>query len=105
MEVANMSTSQRTFDQVKSILGKLGRNIDQLREQRLGPTPAVAGVPIGVAPVTSVAATPRIGAQQPNAGLPNSTQLTPDTTLIGGAAPSPTTPGQAKWGRAQPIRD
>lgn len=100
-----MSTSQRTFDQVKSILGKLGRNIDQLREQRLGPAPVVAGVPIGVVPVTSVAATPRIGVPQPTTPLPTSTLLTPDTTIIGADATAPTTPGQAKWGRAQPIRD
>lgn len=36
-----MSTSQRTFDQVKSILGKLDRDIDAARQKRLQtrPTP------------------------------------------------------------------
>jgi hypothetical protein len=31
-----MSTSQRTFNQVKSILTKLDRSIDEARAQRLG---------------------------------------------------------------------
>lgn len=35
-----MGPSDRAFNQVKAILGKLDRNIDQLREQRT--TPAVA---------------------------------------------------------------
>jgi hypothetical protein len=30
-----MSTSQRTFDQVRSILGKLDRDIDAARQKRL----------------------------------------------------------------------
>jgi hypothetical protein len=39
-----MSTSQRTFDQVKSILGKLDRCIDAARERRLHAVgPAVVG--------------------------------------------------------------
>lgn len=34
-----MSTSQRSFDQVKSILGKLDRDIDAARNRRLGDAP------------------------------------------------------------------
>jgi hypothetical protein len=34
-----MGPSEKSFNQVKSILGKLDRNIDQLRAQRLNPTP------------------------------------------------------------------
>ncbi len=40
-----MSTSQRTFEQVKSILGKLDRDIDAARQKRLQarmPQPAAA---------------------------------------------------------------
>lgn len=49
-----MSTSQRTFDQVRSILGKLDRDIDAARQKRLqtrmpqpapiAPSPAMPGV-------------------------------------------------------------
>jgi len=35
-----MSTSQRTFNQVKSILGKLDQRIDSLRAARSTPVPA-----------------------------------------------------------------
>lgn len=35
-----MSTSQRTFNQVKSILGKLDQRIDSLRAARSNPIPA-----------------------------------------------------------------
>jgi hypothetical protein len=41
-----MGPSNRAFNQAKSILGKLDRSIDQLREQRnAGPVPAAASVP------------------------------------------------------------
>ncbi|MGH7131155.1 MAG: hypothetical protein ACREJO_04330 [Phycisphaerales bacterium] len=40
-----MSTSQRTFDQVKSILGKLDQRIDALRERR-NTDPVIAAVPV-----------------------------------------------------------
>jgi hypothetical protein len=47
-----MSTSQRTFEQVKSILGKLDRDIDAARQKRLQarmPQPAAAGPAIPAA--------------------------------------------------------
>ena len=36
----NMGPFEKSFNQVKAILGKLDRNIDQLREQRRNPAPA-----------------------------------------------------------------
>jgi hypothetical protein len=39
-----MGPSEKAFNQVKSILGKLDRNIEQLREQRKTPAPAAAAV-------------------------------------------------------------
>ena len=52
-----MGTSDKSFNQVKNILGKLDRNIDQLRAQRLSPTPATA--PFGVATQASSVPTNR----------------------------------------------
>lgn len=48
-----MSTSQRTFDQVKSILGKLDRDIDAARQKRLQtrPTPPAMAASGGAAMV------------------------------------------------------
>lgn len=53
-----MSTSQRTFEQVKSILGKLDRDIDAARQKRLqtrNPAPVVGSAP---APAARTLATP-----------------------------------------------
>lgn len=41
-----MSTSQRTFEQVKSILGKLDRDIDAARQKRLQTRPAPAATAV-----------------------------------------------------------
>ncbi|MBC7836041.1 MAG: hypothetical protein H7Y88_13225 [Phycisphaerales bacterium] len=47
-----MSTSKQTFDQVKNILGKLDRNIEDARARRLrGLMPATAALIPAVAPV------------------------------------------------------
>ena len=47
-----MGPSDRAFNQVKAILGKLDRNIDALREQRTTPVVApVAGTNSTVVPV------------------------------------------------------
>lgn len=52
-----MSTSQRTFEQVKSILGKLDRDIDAARQKRLQtrtPSPiAAAPAPIAARPLAT----------------------------------------------------
>ncbi len=41
-----MGPSEKTFNQVKAILGKLDRSIDQLRQQRSTPAPALATGPV-----------------------------------------------------------
>lgn len=86
-----MSTSQRTFDQVKSILGKLDRDIDAARErrlqQRLMPVPQVGQAAAYVAPVVSPV-------------MP-SVRTAPAST----AAPLPANdPGRSGYGRARPLR-
>ena len=48
-----MGPSEKSFNKVKSILGKLDRNIDQLRAQRLNPSPATTPF---AAPATAVPA-------------------------------------------------
>ncbi|MFN0010645.1 MAG: hypothetical protein ACKVS8_03270 [Phycisphaerales bacterium] len=119
-----MATSQKAFDQVKNILGRLDRNIDSLREQRTGGSPNTTGS--GAAsngatghgpgngqhgPVTNGVASPalvsgpRFAADQliglpkvtPPSG-PNGTQpLTP-------FSPQPNQAPRSPWGRAQPLR-
>lgn len=70
-----MSTSQRAFQQVRSILEKLDRRIDEAREARLHPHPAPAEA--------QPAPTARPGAQD--------------------AAPIPAPSAQPTHGRARPI--
>lgn len=41
-----MSTSERTFNQVKAILGKLDQSINQAREKRLHADPPTTGKPV-----------------------------------------------------------
>lgn len=79
--------SQRSFDQVKNILGKLDRNIDAARQRRLqGPIPIAAPIPL---PVT---AAPRPAFVTPAA------PMTPMPTF--GTA----TPLRSVYGRATPMR-
>jgi len=40
-----MAPSEKSFNQVKNILGKLDRSIDQLRQERTHPMPAIAAIP------------------------------------------------------------
>lgn len=80
-----MGQSQRSFDQVKSILGKLDRNIDAARSRRLQDhTTPPAAAPV---PAPSV--------------------LQPAPALIASpvpTAPSPVPSGRSPFGRAQPMR-
>lgn len=69
-----MSTSERTFNQVRAILSKLDRSIDEARERRTHP-PA--------------AAVPQAPAPQPATVQP--------------AAPSPAPASNSQYGRAQPL--
>jgi len=65
-----MSTSQRTFNQVKSILGKLDQRIDSLRASRTSPVPAalIGGDRlIGQAVTPAPAATPVFSSPPPAA--------------------------------------
>ena len=71
-----MASSGKSFDQIKAILGKLDRQVDEARTKRLGITPAPAGA--------STPAPTRLG-QAP-------------------AAPSePTSERRSKYGRAKPL--
>lgn len=82
-----MSTSDRTFNQVKAILGKLDRAVDEARSRRTTPPqpkPAPALTPSAPAATTTIAQ-----------AQPAETQL-PATGTTG-------RPG-SQYGRAQPIR-
>lgn len=68
-----MRPSEKSFDQVKNILGKLERNIDELRSRRQSPdlTPAPAPAPVNQ-PIPSSPARPGQPAAQPAAQRANS---------------------------------
>ncbi len=72
-----MGTSERSFNQVKSILGKLDRSISEARDRRTrGPVPSPAQeVPSPATPVPPTNSTP---------------------------SPAPT-PGKSGYGRATPL--
>jgi hypothetical protein len=86
-----MGTSERTFDQVKSILGKLDRNIDVARSRRLHED---SPVPV---PSTPVRSSPMTGNNGQTIGGPATSVPVPATTT----APMPSKSG---FGRAQPLR-
>lgn len=93
-----MSTSQRTFDQVKNILGKLDRNIDDARarrmQDRLPNQPAMASLPT---------ATP----SAPPMPIPMPTSNAGPGALAPLPQPVPTTNGtspRSPFGRATPMR-
>lgn len=85
-----MNSAQRSFDQVKNILGKLDRNIDAARQRRLQ-----TGVPAPVAAQPAPVPAP--------AAATNRQNFNPSTP-----APMPTfstvTPARSIYGRAQPLR-
>ena len=84
-----MSTSQRTFDQVKSILGKLDRDIDAARERRLQqPRGVVAAIaqPAGFVPAAPAPQPARAAIPVQPASLPAND------------------PGRSGYGRARPLR-
>lgn len=86
-----MSTSQRTFDQVKSILGKLDRDIDAARERRLQQrlAPLVQGAPSASFVATPPTAMPAVRSTPPASTAPS----------------SPNDPGRSGYGRARPLRN
>ncbi len=68
-----MGLSDRSFSQVKAILGKLDRSIDQLREQRTGGHEPAAPQVAPNKPAPSLANTPRTAeAAPPTANRPPS---------------------------------
>ena len=54
-----MGPSEKSFNQVKAILGKLDRNIDQLRAARVTPVPAI-GPGVGFLPAAVTQPQPAI---------------------------------------------
>lgn len=88
-----MGPTDKAFNQVKNILGKLDRNIDDVRNKRLHPDPGVGS------PVTRTIGESTIPAAS-------------STTLIGVPKQAPTTPlpaaavasqPRSAFGRARPI--
>ncbi len=103
-----MATSPRTLDQVRSILGKLDRRIDALREARTTPPrpalpPPPAGQLIGqaVASAPSAQALPAPGnpANQLIGGGPIRFQPAPPP-----APAAPPSPNRTMYGLATPMR-
>ncbi len=86
-----MSSPQRSFDQVRSILGKLDRNIDAARQRRLQVAPAGGMMP---APAPLPAPAPQPAAVRPGFGQ----QQSPMPTFSSAA------PQRSPYGRAQPLR-
>lgn len=95
-----MATSQKTFEQVKSILGKLDSRIDAVRNRRVHgePAPVVTNnQPTGTQPVY----TPNSvigGSHQPPAPIP---MPTPPAAVT----PPASSNGHPKYGRAVPLRN
>jgi anti-anti-sigma factor len=101
-----MSTSQRTFDQVKNILGKLDRNIDAARARRLQPRPVSVPTAQAVVIPSTGGSTPAVIGATGGGGL---NQIIPATPSVPAPA-SPSMIGQSNgaapqrsiYGRAQP---
>lgn len=102
-----MATSQKTFDQVKNILGKLDQRIDTLRTGRTQPAPAPVaaqadGKP-GLHSTIGHGSQPGPSAAQP----PAATRPQQPAPVAPAAATQPApqnTPGRSGYGRATPIR-
>lgn len=88
-----MSTSDRAFNQVKAILGKLDRSIDQARERRTQPEPLPAGPSIAALPqpapipVAPPAAAPVSAPGRPPSPYGRAQPLPPRGVPGGGAQP------------------
>lgn len=72
-----MSTSQRTFEQVKSILGKLDRDIDAARQKRLQLRSPQQAQPAAAPAPASAPATPRPLATPGSSGFGRATPMQP----------------------------
>lgn len=110
-----MATSQRTIEQVRSILGKLDRRIDVLREQRNDNAAPAAHAQVS----TTNQHGPLIGAAQPQAQVNHhqttaadnhrligagSQQALRPTGTTGAPATTPPAPSRSPYGKATPLR-
>ncbi|MDX2147030.1 MAG: hypothetical protein SFZ23_05860 [Planctomycetota bacterium] len=96
-----MGPSEKSFKQVKDILGKLDRSIDQLRQQRNEPrADAGDGLLIGVGEGESSTPAPRggTGASTPGNGVGGPSGV-PARTVPVNTAPTRVSP----YGRATPL--
>ncbi len=121
-----MATSTKTFDQVKSILGKLDQRIDALRNQRItGQTPVPAptpnqGVPVIASRPESLTDGPNLstvigaGSQERGVSTPSKaapiaptlhTPHTPPGPISMADATARPIPPTSKYGRATPLRN
>jgi hypothetical protein len=101
-----MATSQKAFDQVKSILGKLDRNIDQTRQRRLGdPAPRLPVAPVhNTSPVIGPSLNTTIGTGT-STGLHGNTNGNGNGHSLPGPIPAALPPvSKSGYGRAQPLR-
>lgn len=84
-----MGPSEKSFNQVRSILGKLDRNIDQLRSQRTTPEGAKPE-PKKLEPVATAPAPARvIPGQRAGAATPAPAQPARPPSVYGRATPIP----------------
>lgn len=91
-----MATSDRAFNQVKAILGKLDQRIDSLRERRTAPPPVAVGP---ASPAHSIQnQLIGVGSDQKNRVTPVPTSPNP----IGTTTPPPS---RSTYGRAVPLRN
>jgi hypothetical protein len=74
-----MGPSEKAFNQVKSILGKLDRNIDQLREQRKSPAPVATQPPPGRVEPPKPAPAPAPAYRPSNSAYGRATPILPST--------------------------
>lgn len=108
-----MATSDKTFNQVRAILGKLDQRIDSLRERRVSPPPPAAPHPslqqtVGQAEAPKPAPQPGvipngpgpvIGAPAAPAAAAPASPANPIGTTV------PTTGRSSSYGRATPLRN
>lgn len=84
-----MNSAQRSFDQVKNILGKLDRNIDAARQRRLQtgpPAPIAAAQPAPIPAPTPAPSRPAFNSPTP-APMPTFSSVTPSRSIYGRAQP------------------
>ena len=74
-----MGPSEKAFNQVKSILGKLDRNIDQLREQRKTPAPVATQPPPGRVELSKPVPAPAAAYCPSNSAYGRATPILPST--------------------------